>query len=72
MWLGATFIVFMHVERLGPCLQSCWVCVGHLACVKLLLEEGADIEQRNVVRLAHIRLNALSRCRFVYMRQKTP
>ena len=22
---------------------------GHLACVKLLLEEGADIEQRNVV-----------------------
>lgn len=22
---------------------------GHLACCKLLLEEGADIEQRNVV-----------------------
>ncbi len=22
---------------------------GHLACVKLLIEEGADIEQRNVV-----------------------
>ena len=24
---------------------------GHLACVKYLLEEGADIEQRNVVRI---------------------
>ncbi len=23
--------------------------IGHLACVKLLLQEGADIEQRNVV-----------------------
>jgi hypothetical protein len=23
---------------------------GHLSCVKLLLAEGADIEQRNVVR----------------------
>lgn len=25
------------------------LCTGHLACVKLLLQEGADIEQRNVV-----------------------
>ena len=24
---------------------------GHLTCCKLLLEEGADIEQRNVVRI---------------------
>ena len=23
--------------------------IGHLTCVKFLLEEGADIEQRNVV-----------------------
>lgn len=26
---------------------------GHLACVKLLLQEGADIEQRNVVGSGH-------------------
>jgi hypothetical protein len=31
---------------------AAWLVPGHLTCVKLLLEEGADIEQRNVVRAA--------------------
>lgn len=35
---------------------------GHLACVKLLLEEGADIEQRNVVSCTSGRLWVLTKC----------
>ena len=34
------------------------VFTGHLACVKLLLQEGADIEQRNVVSCATLTLYA--------------
>jgi ankyrin repeat protein len=29
---------------------TCCHPAGHLACVKLLLQEGADIEQRNVMK----------------------
>lgn len=32
------------------CACACLSAAGHLTCVKLLLDEGADIEQRNVVR----------------------
>ena len=32
------------------CIESTALNAGHLTCVKLLLSEGADIDQRNVVR----------------------
>ena len=33
-----------------PHRRLCAACSGHVSCMEYLMEEGADIEQRNVVR----------------------
>ena len=46
-------VSFMGIDRSSVLTLSSPLCswpAGHLSCVKLLLAEGADIEQRNVVR----------------------
>lgn len=48
-------MVCVHCKRANKCSlirvkHLCARCTGHLSCVRLLLSEGADIEQRNVVR----------------------
>lgn len=69
-WLQETVPRSMPVypcRRLGTLIQYLMTCslvnqvfliyAGHKACVKLLLDEGADIEQRNVVRLFFVMLS---------------
>lgn len=40
-----------NLSQSYTCIKDSVLISGHKACVQLLLDEGADIEQRNVVHL---------------------